>query len=713
MGDLNIKILQKNPATYAERVAQLEKQARTGTGNFTTLVNNGTTDVETKAKNKIKTFETKTKIIIPDDVVTYTVKLDGDYEDTLDKDLGMVKFCFWLQDKDKKDVKLELGVGKAVKTQKASRNAIQIVKKGNKASTGYQSDFLEIKAGENFTKNVADHSYYYAIITVDKEKKEVKLQVKFSKWMDTYKIRVESYLLGDPIKGDGAATTLSRTVQANPELVESYWLNAEGKKILQTGFVQDVYLYLKTLGLNNKELEVNVYDKDYYPTPLEPAIFYGSTPQDDLIVWENNTIKIEDRNTIKQFKVGDKERYENAAADEDGEYKTWYDTAISQDNFFTIIDSTEKNNEDLELYIHFPDWKTLKLPEDNAYANLKLTTKELISNAFFAEIEKEEVQADAPKIKDKKTGDTRLSPKAKVNYYKKIDNGVLGQKVNLVAACANLEGKKVSFQVFDKTGLLGEKDEALHFIYEETPVCRIEAKVTEGFAVAEIKLLKDNTEEGLKKWKNILREDSNSYKTAQLYLKVEAKENVFIVKSKGEFLKDSAFKLEACKWHDPLDAMAYRGWYGVGADKWHPERSEYLPSTIYRGSGKHEGLDLYAPVGTTVYACMDGEVYMNYKSDTYGNTFGIKANYYGNTYYFFYAHLRDPALFNKKMKVKAGDVIGYAGITGNASTQSRKNHLHFEVRNIDTKTGGRLAVLATIPEIEENLDKTPLESTQP
>ncbi len=178
------------------------------------------------------------------------------------------------------------------------------------------------------------------------------------------------------------------------------------------------------------------------------------------------------------------------------------------------------------------------------------------------------------------------------------------------------------------------------------------------------------------------------------------------------FYDEKYFILKAPIWYDPLKVMEYRGWYQNGT-KWAPERSAYLNYTAYRNKKKHDGLDLYAPVGTPVYACVEGEVYIKRKTSTYGNHIGIKGEYNGKTYYFFYAHFKSSALFEKGDMVKIGDLIGYTGKTGYESSHDRHSHLHFEVRDTEATTGGRLNVLSTIPDIKVNLNINPKESGQP
>lgn len=182
---------------------------------------------------------------------------------------------------------------------------------------------------------------------------------------------------------------------------------------------------------------------------------------------------------------------------------------------------------------------------------------------------------------------------------------------------------------------------------------------------------------------------------------------------KSGFLKEFNIKCNCGNesnsiWHHPLDRMELRGWYGSG---FYPGDSDHGPAEV-RISKHHDGLDLYAPIGTTAYACIDGEVYNDYISTTYGNTIGIKGTYDGNTYYFFYAHLSERNVVIGD-SVSAGDVIGKTGQSGNASGQASKmNHLHFEVRNTSKTTGGRLDPLATIEELNRDVITNPDQNTQ-
>lgn len=91
------------------------------------------------------------------------------------------------------------------------------------------------------------------------------------------------------------------------------------------------------------------------------------------------------------------------------------------------------------------------------------------------------------------------------------------------------------------------------------------------------------------------------------------------------------------------------------------------------GARSHEGLDIMAPEGREVLAITSGKIDTKKWNNLGGNTIWLAGDD-GMIYY--YAHLqsyRDG--LNEGMRVRAGEVIGYVGKTGNASTP----HLHFEV----------------------------------
>ena len=93
------------------------------------------------------------------------------------------------------------------------------------------------------------------------------------------------------------------------------------------------------------------------------------------------------------------------------------------------------------------------------------------------------------------------------------------------------------------------------------------------------------------------------------------------------------------------------------------------------GGRSHEGVDIIAKSGQYVYAAVDGTLtkqYIDAPGTLAGNGWRLTRS---DGTYFFYAHL---SAFAPGLKVgsavKAGQIIGQVGMTGNAGTP----HLHFE-----------------------------------
>ena len=94
--------------------------------------------------------------------------------------------------------------------------------------------------------------------------------------------------------------------------------------------------------------------------------------------------------------------------------------------------------------------------------------------------------------------------------------------------------------------------------------------------------------------------------------------------------------------------------------------------------GWHHGDDIFAPLGAPVLACADGTVFSVGWNDVGGNRLWLRDGQ-GNEFY--YAHLSaySPAARNGN-RVKAGEVIGFVGNTGDA--EATPYHLHFEVHPV-------------------------------
>jgi hypothetical protein len=89
----------------------------------------------------------------------------------------------------------------------------------------------------------------------------------------------------------------------------------------------------------------------------------------------------------------------------------------------------------------------------------------------------------------------------------------------------------------------------------------------------------------------------------------------------------------------------------------------------------HHGVDIFAPLGAPILAVADGTLFRVGWNDVGGNRFWLRDGA-GNEFY--YAHLSAfSPLAQEGRQVKAGDVIGFVGTTGDAA--GTPPHLHFEV----------------------------------
>lgn len=97
------------------------------------------------------------------------------------------------------------------------------------------------------------------------------------------------------------------------------------------------------------------------------------------------------------------------------------------------------------------------------------------------------------------------------------------------------------------------------------------------------------------------------------------------------------------------------------------------------GKRKHKGIDIFAPKGTGIVAVADGIISYLGEQPKGGNCLWLTTE---NGSSFYYAHLdRWAAGLYEGMEVRAGDLLGYVGNTGNA--KYTPSHLHFGVNEND------------------------------
>jgi murein DD-endopeptidase MepM/ murein hydrolase activator NlpD len=111
------------------------------------------------------------------------------------------------------------------------------------------------------------------------------------------------------------------------------------------------------------------------------------------------------------------------------------------------------------------------------------------------------------------------------------------------------------------------------------------------------------------------------------------------------------------------------------SDTWGQARSE---------GRKHQGIDIMAPQDTPVRATADGRIVRFFDSTRGGIT--IYQLDERGAYIFYYAHLVRRAWgLAEGDTVRQGQVIGYVGETGNATTP----HLHFEIQKMPPPSRGQ------------------------
>lgn len=95
-----------------------------------------------------------------------------------------------------------------------------------------------------------------------------------------------------------------------------------------------------------------------------------------------------------------------------------------------------------------------------------------------------------------------------------------------------------------------------------------------------------------------------------------------------------------------------------------------------KGGRSHRGLDISAPLYTTVMASKSGIAKVGFVKNGMGKYVIIR---HPNGCATLYGHLSRVRIRNNQ-KVRQGDVIGYVGKTGNAKYRNIEPHLHFEIR---------------------------------
>jgi len=135
------------------------------------------------------------------------------------------------------------------------------------------------------------------------------------------------------------------------------------------------------------------------------------------------------------------------------------------------------------------------------------------------------------------------------------------------------------------------------------------------------------------------------------------------------YLSVSLYFLDKDYFRSPIE---YKGDAVIRCDS----RGEGFFAAKRNGNRAHEGIDLFAEIGSPVLACRSGIIIAARKNRGMGNFIIIR--HPGNIITI-YGHL-SKMYVHRNGFVRQGEVIGSVGKTGNANYADIQPHLHFEVR---------------------------------
>lgn len=368
------------------------------------------------------------------------------------------------------------------------------------------------------------------------------------------------------------------------------------------------------------------------------------------------------------------------------------------------------------------------------FKNIK---KDLKKNDYRTSIEQIANQlTEKSYVKDNCIDIPLLKEKIKFN---KLEKGSLGDKVYVVMKTENMTSKRIEFNVNqaeedcletknspitiqqnDKKTVLAETWVGKFAGANEKKV--LNAKDYEDYAITEITLFPKD-EKAQKKYNSKLLETDD--KSTKLFIVVNAEpdgenwKEVYYdevydgIPNTWYYGENSWFTLNGVQWHEPVENPE-RALYNSEGNL--SERSGAFGGVRIDTDGNvknHGGVDIFAPIGTTIYASMTGKVVRARDKGGYGKNIIIRVKkellaLWKNDYqleftdpfgngkggelekgpvfddnhpyrYLLYAHL-DTMLVKKGDIITVGKEIGTGGKTGNAKKTDVKNrHLHFEI----------------------------------
>ena len=133
------------------------------------------------------------------------------------------------------------------------------------------------------------------------------------------------------------------------------------------------------------------------------------------------------------------------------------------------------------------------------------------------------------------------------------------------------------------------------------------------------------------------------------------------------------------------DPQRLRGRYGIG--KYDEDRRGMYTTELFEPDSEnartiHVGIDIGAPVGTTVYAFDDGVIFMtgiNHQPGDYGGTVMTQHDFEGRSLWALHGHLSHASVAKWRAgdSVRKGDVLGWLG--DEKENGGWNPHVHFQL----------------------------------
>lgn len=133
--------------------------------------------------------------------------------------------------------------------------------------------------------------------------------------------------------------------------------------------------------------------------------------------------------------------------------------------------------------------------------------------------------------------------------------------------------------------------------------------------------------------------------------------------------------LQTMRVRTPLQEAHLAGQVGVLAPS-SPLGGQYGRGVRMAATRMHQGWDLYASLGTTVHAIMEGDIEDIAQNGDYGLRVLLRFTHRSQTLYALHAHLAS-TFVRVGEHVREGQVLAVTGASGNAANVPP--HLHFEI----------------------------------